>query len=120
MMARSGFEGLLMVHSEVEEACGLLASPSAEMLDRCARVLESACSDLVSCRSWLSGSQGNPEALAEARRLQASVRRASLLLQIARDYYQKWSQTWVAMTSGYTARGETPPPVRWGLVSLMG
>jgi hypothetical protein len=120
MTARSGFERLLMVRSEVEEACGLLASPSAELLDRCAGVLESACSDLMTCRSWVMDSHGNPEALAEARRLQASVRRASHLLQIARDYYQKWSHTWVAMTSGYTARGEAPAPVRRGLVSLMG
>jgi hypothetical protein len=120
MTANHGIERILVVRSEVERACGLLASPSAEALDRCAGVLESACSDLASCRPWVSGAQGNLEALAEARRLQEAVRRASHLLQTARDYYAKWSQAWAALTNGYTPRGEVPAPGRRGLVCLTG
>lgn len=120
MVANLVFERLLVVRSEVERACGLLVSPSAEALDRCAGVLESAYSDLVSCRLWVSGAHGNPEALAEAHRLQEAVRRACHLLQTARNYFAEWSHTWAAVTSGYTPRGEAPAPVRRGLVCLTG
>ena len=120
LTARHGFEVLRTVRSDVERVCGLLASPSAEALDRCAVVLESACSDLASCLPWASGARGTPEALVEARRLQAAVRRASHLLEIAQDYYAKWSRTLATLTSGYTPSGEAGEPVRRGLVSLTG
>ena len=120
MTANLGFERLLMVRSEVERAGGLLVSPSAEALDRCAIILESACAELVSCRPWVGGARGNPEALAEAHRLRETVRRASHLLQTSRDYYAKWSQAWAALTSGYSPRGEAPAPPRRGLVCLTG
>jgi len=120
MTARSGFERLRAVRSEVERACDLLVSPSAEALDRCAGVLESACSDLEACRPWVRGAQGNPEAVAEAHRLHQAVRRAAHLLLIARDYYAKWSHAWAALTSGYTPSGEAPAPVLPGLVCLTG
>jgi hypothetical protein len=115
-----GFERLRAIRSEVEGACGLLASPSAEALDRSVGVLETACSDLETCRSWMREAQGNPEALAEAHRLHEAVRRASHLLQTARDYHAKWSQAWAMLTSGYTPSGETPVTVRQGLVCLTG
>jgi hypothetical protein len=120
MTASSGFERLLVVRSEVERACVLLGSPTADALDRCANVLESACSDLVNCRPWVSGAQGNSEALAEAHRLQEAVRRAARLLQTGQEYFAKWSQAWEALTSGYTPRGEAPAPARRGLVCLTG
>lgn len=120
MTANLRFERLLTARSEVERAVGLLASPSFEALDRCAGVLESARSDLGSCLPLVSGSQGNAEALAEAYRLQESVRRASHLLQTARDYFAKWSQTWAGLTTGYTPTGEAPVTVRRGLVCLTG
>jgi hypothetical protein len=120
MTANLALDRLLAVRSEVERACGLLVSPSAEALDRCAGVLESACSDLETCRSWVRGAQGNPEALAEARRLHEAVRRASHLLEIARDYYAKWSRAFAALTNGYTPDGVTPALVCRGLVCLTG
>jgi hypothetical protein len=120
MTANLGCEQLLMVRSEVERAVGLLISPSAEALGRCAVILESACSDLVICRPWVRGAHGNPEAMTEARRLQETVRRVSHLLQTARDYYAKWSEAWAASTSGYTPTGDAPLPVRRGLVCLTG
>lgn len=105
---------------EVERAGNLLTSPSAETLERCASILESACSDLASSRNWPRAARGNPEALTEVRRLEEAVRRAAHLLQIAQDYFAKWSQTCAALTSGYTPNGGVPSPLRRGLVSLTG
>jgi hypothetical protein len=120
MLLDLGFERLGAVRSEVERACGLLVSPSAEALDRCTGVLESACSDLETCRSWVRGAHGKPEVLAEARRLNEAVRRAFHLLEIARDYYAKWIQSWAAVNNGYNPTGETPLTVGRGLVCLTG
>ena len=120
MTANPGFERLHAVRSDVERACGLLVSPSAAALDRCAGVLESAYLDLEACGPWVRLAQGNAEALAEARRLHQAVRRTSHLLETARDYYAKWSPAWAALTNGYTPRGEAPAPVRRGLVCLTG
>ncbi len=111
---------LRKVRPEVERACCLLSSPSAEGLDRCADVLKSACSELERCQQWLRGAQANPEVSAEAYRLQAAVRRVSRLLQIARDYHATWCHKWETLTSGYTPGGMAPAPVRRGLVSLAG
>jgi hypothetical protein len=120
MTANPEFERLLLVRAEVERACGLLVSPTSEALDCCAGLLESACSDLVSCRPWMSGAEGNPEALAEARRLQEAVRRAGHLLEIARDYYAKWTEAWTALGAGYAPRGAPAATVRQGLVYMTG
>ena len=118
--ANPGLDRLRRVRPEVERACCLLSSPSAEGLDRCADVLKSACSELARCQQWARGPQANPEALAEAYRLQEAVRRVSHLLQIARDYHTTWCHKWATLTSGYTPGGLAPAPVRRGLVSLAG
>jgi hypothetical protein len=119
-MANPGFERLRMIRPEVERACVLLASPSAEALDRCAGVLESACTDLARCQPWARSVQGNPEARAEVDLLEAAVRRAGRLLKVARDYYMEWSSRWATLSSGYTPGGEVAAPIRRGLVSLTG
>ena len=119
-MANPGWERLRRLRPELERACGLLASPSAEALDRCAGVLESACADLAKCRPWAGSVEGQAEALAEAQRLQAAVRRAGHLLQVAWDYHSIWTSRWAATTSGYTPNGEAPSTVRRGIVSLTG
>jgi hypothetical protein len=114
-----GLERLRMVRPEVERVCSLLASPSAEGLDRCAKVLESARADLASYRTWAGCARGDSSALAEAHHLQEAVRRASHLLQVARDYYANWSHRWRTQSSGYTHSGEAAAPVSRGLISLM-
>ena len=120
MTADLVFERLLSARSEVEQVCILLASPTAEVLDRCTAVLESASAALISCQPWLKGAQGNPEVLSEAGLLQRAVRRASRLLQSAYGFYMRWSQAWLGLTAGYTPFGESPAPPRRGLVWVTG
>jgi hypothetical protein len=111
---------LFRVRSELERACTLLGSPSAEVLDRCSVVLRSACSELGYCGPWLSGAQGNAEAQREAHLLQQAVRRVSAILQNAWDFYTKWSQARQALSAGYTPLGEQPTVFRRGLICLTG
>jgi hypothetical protein len=118
--ASRGLERLYAVRPEVEGVCGMLVSPSVEVLERCTRVLEYACSELASCRTWADGAHGNPEALVEAHCLQDAVRRACRLLESAWDYYTKWNQMWAALSAGYTARGEPPATARRGMLFLTG
>ncbi|MBZ5620888.1 MAG: hypothetical protein LAQ69_19485 [Acidobacteriia bacterium] len=120
MTANLVLERLLLVRSEVEQARGLLLSPSAEGMDHCSAVLESACCELAGCRPWLSGASGHPEVLVEAHRLQQAVRRAGGLLETAWDYYAQWNRTRSGWSAGYTPRGEPPPQIRRGLVCLTG
>jgi hypothetical protein len=109
-----------MVRLEVEGACRLLSSPSADGLDRCARVLESACSGLIYYGPRASGVRGSPEAIAEASRLQAAVRSASLLLRIGQDYYAEWIHAWGAFPSGYTPGRAVTNAGHGGLMSFTG
>jgi hypothetical protein len=120
MAANLESERLRVVRSDVERACALLASPSAEALDRCLGVLESACSGLTNFRPMTTRGDGHPEVLAEALRLQEAVRRASGSLQIARDYHAKWTQTWGSFNTGYAPQGSAAAPVRRGLLCLTG
>jgi len=113
-------EGLSAARFQVERVCGLLVASSPEYLDGCPGLLERACSVIAEFRPWLCGVRSDPEALAEAYRLQFAVRHAARLLESAREYHAKWNRILGAMTGGYTPRGDPAPVIRPGRVCLTG
>jgi hypothetical protein len=86
----------------------MLLSPTPEVLDQCALLLEAAEKDLACCRSEPDGKalEGKGEALQEAHQLRAAVGRASLLLEAALAFQQAWTKRLGAISGGYTASGE--------------
>ena len=123
----AGIELLRQAQAALDRAHGLLASPSVESLDHCAAILSTVCSDLAhrypdgatGSAAWLGGAHGRAEALAEARRLQQSVRRIAWLHAMAQDHYTRWSRTISTLTSGYSPGGE-PAPLRRATISCTG
>jgi hypothetical protein len=120
MTAANVVEGLAAARSQVERVCGLLVSASPEFLDGCPGLLERACSVIAEFKPWLSDVRGDPEALAEAYRLQFAVRHAARLLESAWQYHAKWNRILGAMTGGYTPQGDPTPVIRLGRVCLTG
>jgi len=119
-MAANVVEGLAAARFQVERVCGLLVAASPEFLDGCPGPLERACSVIAEFRPWLSEVQGDPDALAEAYRLQFAVRHAARLLESAWQYHAKWNRILGAMTGGYTRRGDPAPVIRPARVCLTG
>jgi hypothetical protein len=113
-------EGLSAARTEVERVCGLLVSPSTDFLDACPGLLERACSVVAEFRLSMHKARGNPEALAEAYRLQTAVGKAASLLESALDYQTQWNRILGAMTGGYTPAGDAAPVIRRGRVWLTG
>jgi len=113
-------EGLSAARSQVEQVCGILVSPTPELLDACPGLLERACSVAAGLRPGMEEARGNPEAVAEARRLEAAVRRAGSLLASALDYQTQWNRILGAMTGGYTPAGDAAPVIHTGRVCLTG
>lgn len=113
-------ERLLTVRSEVDEACGLLISPSPSALDFCSRLLETAGSRLARLQPQLRQGAGNPIAQEEARRLRTAVMCAQRLMENASSFYVNWSRLLGALSAGYTARGHPAPPPRHGRICIQG
>ena len=112
MAAKSKLEALIAARYEVEQACNLLAQPTARNLDRCATVLNSTCRKFASFEA--GGLQWDPVALCEARQVQESISRARKLMEHARSYHEAWTNAWASLSSGYTPRGVLIAPERPG------
>jgi hypothetical protein len=106
--------------AEVEAACGMLAAPDPEALDSCSAVLEEAARRLEALQPCLTGLTADPEALAEAWRLQRTVRRAGVLLANAAAYHQNWQDLIAVRTSGYGPGGRPGEPSRGGSLCMRG
>jgi hypothetical protein len=101
--------------AHVERACVLLLTPAPDALDNCSEILETAAQRLQALRPALHTACGDPEALAEAWRLQRDVRRAGVLLANASAYHAHWNELLGAKTAGYRCGGhaeKTPRPDR--------
>ena len=120
MTAEGLIEGFRTVRAEVERVCAMLISPSPEVLDRCPDLLRRAGEGLAALHPWLKPAHGNPQALAEAQQLRATVRRAGRLLQNAADYHTRWNQILGTMSAGYLPGGDAAPVNRPGRVCLRG
>ena len=105
---------------EVERVCDLLLGPTPDALDDCSTVLEVAARSLAALRPSLHDSRGDAEALAEAWRLQRTVRRAGALLANAAAYHQQWQALVGVMTAGYGPGGHPAEAVQSGRLSLRG
>src|SRR6478672_10917226 len=99
-------EQLRFSKDEVERACALLMAPTVETLDGCSGVMEAAVERLAALRPALHDLRGDPGALAQAWRLQRSVRRAGVLLANAAAYHARWNELLGAKTAGYRPDGE--------------
>ena len=113
-------EGFRLSAAEVERACALMLAPDADTLEHCSGELEAALGRLATLRPALLDERGDPEALAEAWRLQRSLRRAGVLLANAAAYHAQWSELLGAKTAGYRADGEAAEMPRTGRLSLRG
>lgn len=89
----------------VEEACSALVEASPAALDRSAAALEGALHRLSTIRTAFAGNCENPDALAEAWRLQDAIRRAGALLETASRYHGGWTNLIAAQTAGYRPGG---------------
>lgn len=110
-MAASASERLAAARAAVDRACHLLLSPMPEQMDGCARLLETAISELTEFRN--SGALTEPgsgaprqEALGQARLLKRSIVRAARLLQSAALYHANWIRCLGALSAGYTPQGQ--------------
>lgn len=113
-------EQLRFSAAEASRACGLLSAPSPSALDGSSTVLQSAIRSLEALQSGLPLLATDPECLAEAWRLQRTVRRAAALLNQADRYHREWRNLVGVMSAGYGPGGlpgESPPP---GRISLRG
>lgn len=102
-MASNLQEKLGRASAIVQHVCEMFVRPSAEVLDQCAVLLETAARDLAGSRPQADGREPT---LGEARQLLGAVRSARILLDSAFAFHQAWSCRLGAMTAGYTARGE--------------
>jgi hypothetical protein len=105
---------------DVERACAALLTPEADSLDDCSAVLAGAAQTLTELRPSLHGARGDPEALAEAWRLQRTVRRASALLESAAAYHAGWTELLGVQTAGYGPGGRPGETPRHGGLCLKG
>jgi hypothetical protein len=113
-------EQLRLSSAEIERACSLLMTNRGDTLDGCSDVLEAAVERLAALRPVLHEARGDPEALAEAWRLQRNVRRAGVLLANAGEYHTRWTELLGAKTAGYRADGEAAETPRTGRLCLRG
>lgn len=98
---------LAAAREKLDRACDLLLAPSPAALDQCALLLEAAVTTVAACQAVIAApAQTEPGASAEARRLQAAVRRARCLLESAAEYHQNWARRMGTMSAGYDGRGE--------------
>ena len=111
-------EQLQATCGEVDRACELLTSPSAESLDRCSQILEMAGRRLAESEARWGG--GDVAVMEGAQRLWTSVRRAARLLDGAARFHLNWSRLRGAMTGGYTERGDPAPVSRGSRISIRG
>jgi hypothetical protein len=119
-MAETVICSLRKVRSMSIEAADLLRSPRPAPLDRCAAVLKAAAHELAGCPAALGRAGDSAEALAEARGIQAVLRRARHLLESAAAFHRQWNGILGAMVGGYTSRGEAAPVTRPRLRSFEG
>ena len=116
--AAAVIEQLAATRVQLESACELLLSPSAEAVDRCSVLLETAGRRMAEFRSGLSVAQGDPDAIEEAWRVRRTFLRAGKLLESAARFHDNWVAIRGAMTGGYTNRGEPAPLRHAGRVCL--
>jgi hypothetical protein len=109
--AAAVMERLAATRAQLDAASEQLLSPTADAVDRCSALLESACSRLTDCRAEVAAAQGDAGALEEAWKLRRSFQRASKLLESAARFHDNWVAIRGTMTGGYTNRGE-PAPLR--------
>jgi hypothetical protein len=105
---------------EVDRACGLLAAADPEALDGCSAVLAAAARGIEALQPDLRGLAADPEALAEAWRLQRSVRCAGTLLANAAAYHREWQGLVAVRTAGYGPGGRPGEPPRTGSLCVRG
>ncbi len=115
-MAPGSIEGLLAGREMTERACRILESPTAENLEACRILLETAVGK-VQCLKLASPDSG---ARAEVLRLRNVVRRAAALLQNAAEYHTGWTRLLGVRSGGYERSGEPAGIARRPSVSLEG
>jgi hypothetical protein len=103
-MAATASERLAAVQSAVDRACQLLLSPTPQQLDACARLLETAVSELSALPDTAPESKN--DARAQARLLKKSIGRADRLLESAAEFYSNWIRFLGALCAGYTGQGQ--------------
>jgi hypothetical protein len=113
-------EQLRSATAEVDRVCGLLAAPDPEALDGCSDVLAVAVRGLEALQPSLRGLAADPEALAEAWRLQRTVRRAGTLLANAAAYHREWRNLVAVRAAGYGPGGRPGEPPRTGSLCMRG
>jgi len=118
MAAKSKLDALIAARYEVEQACNLLAQPTARNLHRCATVLNSTCRKFASFEAGVL--QRDPLTLCEARQVQESIGRARKLIEHARSYHEAWTNAWATLSSGYTPQGVPIAPERRGSLRISG
>jgi hypothetical protein len=111
MSAAAVIEQFGAARAQLDAACDLLHSPTAEAVDRCSMLLESAWSRMADSQSQIGEAHGDPAALEAAWRVRRSFLKAAKLLEGAAAFHNGWTAIRGSMTGGYTDRGE-PAPVR--------
>jgi len=104
-MAASASERLAAARTALDRACQLLVSPTPEHIDGCARLLETAISE-VSSPKLPPNAASRQDALGQARLLKRSIGRTARLLDGAALYHANWISCLGALSAGYTPLGQ--------------
>jgi hypothetical protein len=104
--------------ADLEEACGLLRTPSPPALDAAAAILGRVVAEVAEARRGRPG--GASAQTAELHGLQRVVRRARVLLEKASAYHEGWSARVRSLTGGYGPGGEPAAAITRGRLSVEG
>jgi hypothetical protein len=119
-MARAAavIDQLTATRAQLDSACHLLLSPTADSVERCSVLLERASDRMVGFRPEMAAVQGDAAAMEEAWKVRRSFQRATRLLENAARFHRNWETIRGVMTGGYTNRGEPAQPRHPGRVCL--
>ena len=114
MSAMSLTRRLVDTSARMDQVLEGLKSPSPQILDGCAGLIELACDGLAGDWPGPPGStreaaSGDAAALAAATQLRAKIRRARRLLDNVHRFYERWGQLLGAQTGGYLPGGQAAP-----------
>jgi hypothetical protein len=116
----TGGEGLESVRAAVEEVVRLAVSPSPEVLDRTAVLLESAVAGFEAVRRGGQSGLGELRQLQELRQIRRAIQQAGALLRKAQQYHAGWGAYLGTRTGGYRAGGQPALLVRGRRFSVEG
>ncbi len=113
-------ERLVAARAEVDRVCQLLLSPSPDVLDRCAGMLETAICEISATPDCAPEPAARETFERQAQSLAVSLARARLLLNSALEFHHNWLRRLGEISGGYTGTGEPATIAGRGHLAIQG